>query len=159
MERKYSYEAGLGVYTFYKTIVGIEHLKRLGEVDSHQYHIYAILAYEQFYFRKEKVYCTDEGIKITLFTVKNGEETEYELPILPIPGIDANILNIELNMPYTSMILSIDDTEYLEKNPEYKEYREVIYAQDIFITFAQMLIEKMEFKVLYIGQSYDISES
>ena len=39
MERKYSYEAGLGVFTSFKTIVPVEKLEALGKVDTHQYHI------------------------------------------------------------------------------------------------------------------------
>lgn len=154
MERKYSYEAGLGVFTSFKTIVPVEKLEALGKVDTHQYHIYSILAYEQFYFKKEKTYCTPLGLHVTLFTTINGKEVEYELPIIQIERIDINFLNVELNMPYTSLILEIKDEEFLREHDQYRGKKEILYAQDMFLAFAKMIIQKTEFKVLYVGQAF-----
>ena len=49
--RKYRFEAGLGVYPSFKTLIPVEHLEELGQYDLHNYHIYAILAFEEYYFK------------------------------------------------------------------------------------------------------------
>ena len=56
MKRKYLFEAGLDVYTSFKTILPVEYLKDLENKDDHKYHIYAILAYPQVYFSPQKTY-------------------------------------------------------------------------------------------------------
>ena len=43
MERKYSFEAGLNVFTSYKTIIPVEDFSILKKIDPHRYHIYGIL--------------------------------------------------------------------------------------------------------------------
>lgn len=155
MERKYSYEAGLDVFTSYKVIVPVEHLEKLAELDFHKYHIYSILAYEQFYFKKEKTFCDLHGLKITLFAVVEGKELEYELPLLEFnKDFESSMIEIEMNMPYTSLKMKIKDENFLIQHPEYKKYETVLYAQDLMITYASELIEKMEFKVLYVGQAF-----
>lgn len=154
MERKYSYEAGLNVFTSYRVIVPIERLQGLAEMDLHQYHIYSILAYEQFYIRKEKTYCTSQGIHICLFAIINGEEVDFALPVLELNEElkkKYKSIKLELNMPYTSIKIKIEDEDFLLKNPKYQD---VIYAQDLMLTFASEIIKKTEFKVLYIGQAY-----
>ena len=40
MERKYSFEAGLNVFTSYKTIIPVEDFSILKKIDPHRYHIY-----------------------------------------------------------------------------------------------------------------------
>lgn len=45
MERKYSFEAGLNVFTSYKTIIPVEDFSILKKIDPHRYHIYGILSY------------------------------------------------------------------------------------------------------------------
>lgn len=157
MKRKYLYEAGLGVYTSYKTIVPVERLDELAKIDFHKYHIYSILAYEQFYFKKERTYCNSQGIQVTIFTVINGEEMEYELPFWKWKDdveISAEQIEIELNMPYTSMKIKFRDERILSEHPEYKACEEALYAQDLMLMYASELFEKTVFKVLYIGQAF-----
>ena len=154
MERKYIYEAGLDVFTSFANIVPVEHLEKVGKIDSHKYHIYSILAYHQFYFKKEKTYCTPEGVQITLFATIDGHEVEYELPLFSINKISMNAIKVELNMPYTSLTISVDNEEFLQEHPEYYHYKKTMYAQDLFMIFASKIVKKTEFKVLYIGQAF-----
>ena len=55
MERKYSFEAGLNVFTSYKTIIPVEDFSILKKIDPHRYHIYGILSYNQF-FKKNRIF-------------------------------------------------------------------------------------------------------
>ena len=55
MERKYSFEAGLNVFTSYKTIIPVEDFSILKKIDPHRYHIYGILSYNQFFIRKKDI--------------------------------------------------------------------------------------------------------
>lgn len=54
MERKYLFEAGLNVFTSYKTIIPVEHLEELSKYDNHRYHIYGILSYNKFFLGKKR---------------------------------------------------------------------------------------------------------
>ena len=47
--RKYLFEAGLDVYTSFKTLIPVESLNELSKGDKHRYHIYGILAYDQIF--------------------------------------------------------------------------------------------------------------
>lgn len=66
MERKYSFEAGLNVFTSYKTIIPVEDFSILKKIDPHRYHIYGILSYNQFFIRKKDIQKRNDGIKVTL---------------------------------------------------------------------------------------------
>jgi len=55
MNPKYSYEAGLNVYTSYKRLVPVELLQEIEKIDNRKYHIYGILAYSQMYFEKKRL--------------------------------------------------------------------------------------------------------
>ena len=57
-------------------------------------------------------------------------------------------------MPYTSLILEIKDEEFLREHDQYRGKKEILYAQDMFLAFAKMIIQKTEFKVLYVGQAF-----
>lgn len=48
--RKYIFEAGLNVFTSFKTLIPVEGLEDLSKKDKHRYHIYGILSYDQAFF-------------------------------------------------------------------------------------------------------------
>lgn len=155
MKRKYLFEAGLDVFTSYKTIVPVEHLSALSEHDKHLYHIYGILAYKKVYFRKEKTKVNFNGIQVCLFSVEDETEEEYVLPTWKIAqDLDYSKVSLTLNFPYTFIKVKIEDAEFLSLHPEYVESEIEIYAQDLFNIFAKMSVPKQEFEVLYIGQAF-----
>lgn len=155
MERKYLFEAGLDVFTSYKTIIPVEYLSELGKYDEHHYHIYGILSYNKIFFRKEKTKVTSKGVVVCIFTVVDSKEVEYKLPIWEIAqGLDYSKVNITMNFPYTFLTLSINDEDFLKSHPEFINPEIIIYAQDLFNMYANMLIDKQVFEVLYIGQAY-----
>ena len=153
--RKFIFEAGLGVFTSFKTLIPVENLEYIKARDSHRYHIYGILAYDQAFFKKEKTYTTEKGINIGLFTVNNGDEKEYELPLWTIaPDLDHNNVEVKISFPPTMMNICIKDENFLKQHPEFVRSELDIMAQDLFQSVAECLIEKQEFEVLYIGQAY-----
>lgn len=154
MERKYLFEAGLNVYTSYKTIISVEHLKELEQIDTHKYHIYGILAYPKIYFKNDKVYTDKEGIHICLFCPTENNK-EYVLPVWEISDdIDYSKVKIKQIYPYSKMIVTIEDKAFLESHPEVVNESITLVAQELFGVFAEGLISKQEFEVLYIGQAY-----
>lgn len=154
MERKYSFEAGLNVFTSYKTIIPVENLNMLKTIDPHRYHIYGILAYNQIFFRKERIEKKQDGIKMVFFMIKDGKEVDYELPFIKLAeGLDHRKIDIKILYPATKMTLSILDEEFLKQNPKVKRTIDII-AQDFFIIYAANLVPKIEYEVLYIGQAY-----
>ncbi len=155
MERKYIFEAGLDVFTSFKTIVPVENLMELSKFDEHLYHIYGILSYNRIYFRKEKTKVISNGIQVTLFTVEDGNEVNYDLPLWEIfPGVDYRKVKLTLTFPYTFIAVKIEDEDFLSSHPEIVNPEIEVHAQHLFSLFAETLVHKQEFKVLYIGQAY-----
>lgn len=154
MERKYSFEAGLNVFTSYKTIIPVEDFSILKKIDPHRYHIYGILSYNQFFIRKKDIQKRNDGIKVTLFTIIEDKEVDYELPFLEfIEGADHRKIEIRVSYPGTKMILVIKDEEFLRKNPKVKRIVE-IKAQNLYMFSAKSIVSREEYEILYIGQSY-----
>lgn len=52
--RKYIFEAGLNVFTSFKTLIPVEGLEDLSKKDKHRYHIYGILSYDQAFLILKK---------------------------------------------------------------------------------------------------------
>lgn len=159
MISKYSFEAGLNVYFSSKALIPAEHIQSLKYTDKHQYHIYAILAYDKYYFRKDKTCVTKDGISTTVFTVTSDGEKEYNLPLLPIADdIDYDKVKIDFVYPYEYINIGINDINFLNNNPKFCK-KLTISANDLFNKAAQYYEIKPEFEVLYIGQSYGKSGS
>lgn len=153
MERKYLFEAGLSVYLSYKTLIPVEWLEMV-KYDGHDYHIYAVLSYNQVYIRKDKIKQRKEGIEITIFMVEGEEEIECDLPSFKLyPGLDHQKVKIEITYPYKSIKLIIQDRTFMEQNPSIESEINIL-AQALFQHFAYKLTDKQEFEVLYVGQAY-----
>lgn len=155
MERKYLFEAGLNVYTSFKTLIPVEQLQNLESVDTRKYHLYSILACPQMFFRKEKTYTDSTGVHICIFASNNGIETEYVLPEWEIhKDLDYNKVNLTTAYPYISLEIEISDNNFLKSHPEFVNHCLTLYAHNLFISCSEQIVSKQEFEVLYIGQSY-----
>lgn len=155
MERKYLFEAGLNVYTSFKTLITVEQLKNLESIDTRKYHLYSILAFPQMFFRNEQTSIDSKGVHICLFSVNDGIETEYFLPTLEIyKDLDYCKVKIATNFPYVSLDIEINDKNFLISHPEVIQNCLTLYAHDLFMSFSEKLVTRQEFEVLYIGQSY-----
>ena len=114
--RKYLFEAGLDVYTSFKTLIPVESLNELSKGDKHRYHIYGILAYDQIFFDIEKTKTTEKGIQVGLFSA-NGEKKEYTMPLWTIlPGLNHTKVELDISFPPTKMNVRIKDEEFLIQN-------------------------------------------
>jgi len=155
MERKYLFEVGLDVYTSYKTLIPVEQLQNLECVDNRKYHIYSILACPQVFFCQENMYVDNNGIHICMFSFNKGSKIEYSLPIWKIHSdLDHCKIKLTTTYPYVSLEIEIRDEIFLKLHPEFINPCVKIYAHDLFITYSEWLVDKQEFEVLYIGQSY-----
>lgn len=155
VERKYMFEAGLNVFTSFKTIIPVEDLTELSKIDKHSYHIYGILSYNKIYFKKEKTKVVSDGIQVCLFAIVDDKEIEYELPLWKVfPGLDYNKVKLTLTFPYTFITVKLEDENFLNSHPEVVNQEIEVYAQDLFSICAEALVQKQEFEVLYIGQAY-----
>lgn len=157
MERKYMSEAGLNVFASIGTIVRIENLQNLIENDKHQYHIYGIMTYNQMYFRRDKICGSEDGYRFNLFTVDNNQETDYYVFCSLTIGndrLDHTKVVFNCDYPFTSLKYEIKDESFLLLHPEFVNKEKVIYAQELFDSDADELVNKIEYEVLYIGQSY-----
>ena len=153
--RKYRFEAGLGVYPSFKTLIPVEHLEELGHYDLHNYHIYAILAFEEYYFKYEKVKCDTQGVSFSIFAITEDGEKIFDMPpMLLFNGLDHSKLKMSSKYPYKTIEFAIEDDEFLSANNISREEQIVVSAQDIFQMNAYSLVDKVEYEVLYIGQAY-----
>ena len=50
-------------------------------------------------------------------------------------------IEIEMNMPYISTKIKFKDKNILIEHTEYKKYEAVLYAQDLMMSYAPMLIK------------------
>lgn len=153
MYRKYLFEAGLNVSPSFKVLVPIEGLKDLEKQDSHKYHIYFILAHDEYYFRKEKTKVLPEGIKTTLFYVTEDGEVDIDIPAMPlIVGDNAAAFNLTMSHPY--------DTLHIDFKPKFREaHPEItpklaIPSQSFYQSYLYEQPIKDKYEVLYIGQAY-----
>lgn len=157
--RKYIFEAGLNVFTSFKTLIPVEGLEDLSKKDKHRYHIYGILSYDQVFFDTEKTKITEKGMQVGLFTMGGGKK-EYELPVGTIlPDLDYSKAELKISFPPTKMNVRIKDEDFLNKHfgskPPEADYIEAdIMAQELFQCMAEYFMHVQEFEVLYIGQAY-----
>ncbi len=152
--RKYGVEAGLGTYVSYKTLVAVEHFEDICKYDKHPYHLYAILAFDEFYFIKDQIKQTKDGIVFAVFTEDVNGRREYKTKeVKLLNGLDHTKIKIDLIYPYKTMTLSIMDEDFLQ-NDSSLNAPITLTAEDIFQTFACEFVNKMEYEVLYIGQAY-----
>lgn len=155
MERKYLFEAGLNVYTSFKTLIPVEKLEKLESIDIRKYHLYSILSYPQMFFRKEKTFTDSKGIHICLFSINNNIETEYVLPVWVIhENLNYDKVRLTTTHPYISLDIEINDNNFLKTHTEFTNHCLSLYAHNLFTSMSKQLVAKQEFEVLYIGQSY-----
>lgn len=154
-KRKYSVEAGLNVFTAYKTIIPVEALKDFSEKDKHKYYLYSILAFDQFYFNPDKTKKSDKGICMSVFCVRDGLKVEYDLPIWPwSEGLDESGIEIKIVFPFTYFELEIIDDNFLKSHPDASSRKSKVYAQYVYECCAEQLVDYHEYQVLYIGQAF-----
>lgn len=85
---------------------------------------------------------------------------EYKLPIWEIvQGLDYSKVNIIMNFLYTFFTLSINGEDFLELQPGFINTEVIIYAQDLFNMYVNVLANKQIFEVSYIGQAYGKEEN
>lgn len=152
--RKYFFEAGLSVYTSYKALIPVEMLLEQAKTDRHNYHIYAILACAQFYYRNEKTYIDDDGLHATIFAVLDGKEKEFNLPCVRITdGLRQDMVELHLVYPYETLQIKIIDEEFLS-NSGIEANIINIPANSFLDNGGVSLVDTVEYEVLYIGQSF-----
>lgn len=150
--RKYGVEAGLGTYVSYKTLVPIEHFNSICRFDKHPYHLYAILASDEFYFDKDKIKQTNDGIVFVVFTEDENGRREYKTQKYRwLYGFDLSKVKIDLLYPYKTMTLTKTDESSLQED---SADTFTFTAEDIFQSCAHEFVDKIEYEILYIGQAY-----
>lgn len=156
-ERKYLFEAGLDAFISYKTIVPVEGLSELADFDDHSYHIYAILALDQYYFDGSNTRVTNKGFDATLFSIdENGQKTEFHCPVIPLTeegNLKESDIDLKIIYPGNSLTLEIKDKVYIKEHPN-EDTKMNISAQILYRLVATAITEKEEYEVLYIGQAF-----
>ena len=150
MERKYHSEGALIVETGKTLFFPVEYL---GKIDSNivkDCHLYAILAIDEFYFVPEKTIQSEEGVSFSFVTRTEGKERIFNLPVLPlIKNYDHRQLRID--HIYPNNVIKIVKRK---KDDPAQEEEIMMTAQEILLTYASVILDKIEFEVMYIGQAY-----
>lgn len=149
--RKYQTEFGLNVYTNYKTIIPPSHLELIDN-DERKYHIYGILLTPKFFCAPESITYYADHFEIRLFSNSFGENQEYTVPIQIHKTLDHKKIKIQSSYPCSVLKINIEDDAWLSSNKFEKEFE--INVGELFDLVANSFVEKLKYKVLYIGQAY-----
>lgn len=150
--RKYQTEFGINAYPNYKKIVSPTYLEYLESHDSHKYHIYGILLAPKFFIKPGSIVLYEDHFSITLFTNINKEYKEYPIDIRIDPSINHNDVEITSTYPHSILCLRFKNRDwgishfgsnYIDLN-----------ATELFNLYGTRHVERMRYKVLYIGQAY-----
>ena len=150
--RKYTSEFGLNVYARYKTIISPAELEALEKVDHHKYHIYGILLVPKFFIKEGSVTKHKDHISLVVFTNAFDKYSEYTVRFCLDDTFDHECVRCETTYPHSTLKLHIENEEWCVRNSWRREVK--IPAMHLFESNASILMPEIQYKVLYIGQSY-----
>jgi len=150
--RKYTTEFALNVYTSFKTVIPAAHLELIEKVDRHKYHIYGILLAPKVFIKQNSIVKHSDHFSVVLFTYVDEGCTEYTINVQIAKDLDHQKISIKSTYPHTILKLTVEDNEWckvhaIDQNIE-------LQAMELFDHYADSLMTRIKYKVLYIGQSY-----
>lgn len=151
--RKYQTEFGLNVYTNYKAIISPSQLESF-ESSTHQYHIYGILLAAKYFLLQDSVTQYVDHIELILFANAFGKHYEYPVRFSLGSHLNHNKIKIDSVYPYSVIRFKIEDEEWLAQNGSQRCIEATASELFDFFLISSNSVDKVEYKVLYIGQSY-----
>lgn len=154
-KRKYLSEFGIDIYPTYTTFLPVSASEYAFDLkDGHKYHLYFVLSLPRVFFDIERTTSTQTGI-VYSFILPEGESDKYiSLPEMPIhPSLNHKNIIFSSKYPHNELTVDINDPLFLENHTEFVP-QFTISAQDLFIDISRHIVNKLDFEVLYIGQSY-----
>lgn len=150
MKRKYENEVGLNLYTSHKTFFPIEGLDFI-EFEKN-YHIYLIMAKSRIFIDDSTISFDGKIVKLDLYYIEKGIKKYYKKINYQLPKeLNQSNCSVSSQYPYDKLTLNIKDQEIVYKMTGKKNIKIInIDAEEILNT----VINKIDFKILYIGQSY-----
>lgn len=150
--RLYQTEFGLTTFFNYKTIIPASHLELLEDEDNRDYHIYGILLAPKFFYKPDSVICFSDHFEITIFSNSFEQYSEYTIPVCFAKDLNHNKLTFDGIYPYSALKVNIDDEDWLSNNDFDKTFE--IQISELFDHCSNALVDRLKYKVLYIGQAY-----
>lgn len=138
--RKFFTEFGLNVSTSYKTLIPVEYLHMVK--DKHAYHIYFILSCPKLFINPESIVKQKDNISLQIYEIVDGKPSEMKDIRFKFQG-NHDHRNFEIGCSYPFIGLDIK-----------LESGDTITIDSQTIMNYSKTGNKIDFEVLYIGQSY-----
>lgn len=149
-ERKYFTEFGLNVFTSFKTIVPVEHLEKIP--NDKNYHIYGILSCPKITVDEKSLSTSKNGISCTLLEHHGGELKRFEYKdVIILQDLDHSKIHLKSIFPFSTINVENGDHNFLDKN---KNVHKSFEFDAQLIHMSSRCLDKVEFEVHYIGQSF-----
>ena len=150
--RKYQTEFSLDVYPQFKTLIPAAQLEYFEEESGRKFHIYGILLGPRFFVKPESIKQYENYISIVLFTNAEGECAEYQINFSIEKDLDHTKLKIDSTYPHSILKVEFDDESWAKDKFGSNEIK--IDVSELFNVYANSLVDRINYKVLYIGQAY-----
>lgn len=150
MKRKYESEVALNLYTSHKRFFPIEALDKINFEKN--YHIYMILTKPRTFVDEKSLSFKGEELYVKLYKIENGEKKYFNKIKYPISKfLNESNCTVSSQYPYDKITFDLYNKETGYKISG-KRNIDKIYIDAEFIL--NLVMEKIDFEVLYIGQSY-----
>ena len=155
MYTKYRAEAGLNVFTSWSTLIPIEKLYELTGKDDRSYHIYSVLATDEYYIDLGKTKQKEDQIIFDLYRVtRKGFEHITLSPFCLNKDLNHTKIDIISDYPFDKVSLQIKDEEFLKSHPDFPARIITLLPINLIDATLTDLGKRQKFEVLYIGQAF-----
>ena len=149
--RKYTTEFSLNVYPSFKTVIPASQLE-LCEKGSHKYHIYGILLAPKYFLKEGSIVQYEDHFSVTLFSNSFDKYTEHKLDVMFASDLNHQRIQFKSSYPHSILKVDIEDDGWCKKHSFDKNIE--IQITELFDLYANRLLDRIKYKVLYIGQAY-----
>jgi hypothetical protein len=151
---KYLTEFVLHVVGNRKILIPVEYLKELNEEGD--YNIYSILAAPEIHLKRHT--SSKNSINLEVFRIVDEEEELYNFDFTLADGLDHRKVGVKSIFPYNSIEFEIQDSSFI-KSHKIDETNFTFEVGELFQLNSRELVSKLDYEVLYIGQSQGTNQN
>jgi len=151
---KYFTEFGLHVVGNRKILIPAEYLKEINEEGD--YNIYLILAAPEIHFKRHT--SSMRSINLEVFRIVDEKEKLYNFDFTLVDGLDHRKVGVKCIFPYNFIEFEIQDSTFIKSN-KMNETKFTFEVGELFQLNSQKLVSKLNYEVLYVGQSQGTNQN
>ena len=145
---KYLTEFGLHVVGNRKILIPVEDLKEINEEGD--YNIYSILGAPEIHLKNHT--SSMNFINLEVFRIVDEKEELYNFDFTLADGLDHRKVGVKCIFPYNSIEFEIQDSSFIISN-KMDETKFQFEVGELFQWKSHELVSKLDYEVLYVGQS------